>query len=195
MVPVNGWRNISPIGEREWQAGERRPVDSTTVTVHYRIGSTGTDIALSSPMLRRFTEHVRKWLFSGAAVSRMIRIDGGTLRVETGTSRTVSLSFYRLRVPVPGKKIYGVEYKVAAHGEFTVERGRHGGMVLRNRYATSCSIPVCWMPERFLGKSVDRYITQIDGRRVHYKACNSERPSRQPGGRFLPPASHPSSHN
>lgn len=153
--------------------------DSITVSVRYRAESQGTDIALSSLMLNRLTANIGKWLFPAASVSRTITIRGGTLTAETGTSRRMSLSIHRLRVPVPGKQSYCVQFKVADHGEFKVERGGHGGVVLRNRYAGSCTIPACWIPERFLGKTVDRYIVQIDERKVHHKTGCSE--GRRPG--------------
>jgi len=113
---------------------------------------------------------IRKWLFPAAVSSRTVTIQGSTLYVENGSSRIRTLSIYRLAVPIPGEFAYGVEYRLDERGEFKVDRGIHGSVVVRNRQGNASAIPVCWLPKRFVGKRVDRYITHVDGKKVEFKA-------------------------
>jgi len=104
-----------------------------------------------------------------APASQTVFIEGGTLSVKS-PPRVRSLSLYRLQFHVPGESNYGVEYRVSERGEFRVDRGSHGGVVVRNNRDKNYSIPVCWLPDRFLGKNVDRYIVHVDGKRANYRA-------------------------
>ena len=110
-----------------------------------------------------------KWWMLPSAVSQTIDIRGGTLSVTTPT-HVRSLSLYRLKFHVPGEHSYGVEYRVSDDGEFHVDRGFSGGIVIRNNREKNSFVPVCWLPERFLGKKVDRYIVHVDGKRSNYRA-------------------------
>jgi len=121
-------------------------------------------------MMDSLAGKIRKWLFPPAVTSRTVTIQGSTLCVENGSSHIRTLSMYRLMVPIPGEFAYGVEYRLDERGEFKVARGIHGSVVVRNRKDNASAIPVCWLPERFVGKRVDRYITHVDGKRVEFKA-------------------------
>ncbi|MBI5420205.1 MAG: hypothetical protein HZA60_08945 [Deltaproteobacteria bacterium] len=143
-------------------------------------------------MLKLLTDGIKEWLVPAVA-SRMILIEGGVLFVKCDTYFTRSLSLYAMRVYVPGVYTYGVEYRLAEGGEFRVTAGKNGGVVARSKYVRSCSIPVCWLPKRFLGKDVDRYIIRIDGKRVNMKAGMKES-LRKPGS-GKPPVRSGDSHN
>jgi hypothetical protein len=119
-------------------------------------------------MLNAIVEGIRGFLLP-VPVSQTVFIRGGTVSVKS-PPRVRTLSLYRLRFHVPGGSNYGVEYRVSERGEFRVDRGSHGGVVVRNNRDMNDSVPVCWLPERFLGKNVDRYIVHVDGKGTNYKA-------------------------
>jgi hypothetical protein len=119
-------------------------------------------------MLNAIVAGIRGLLLPTPA-SQTVFIEGGTLSVKS-PPRVRSLSLYRLKCHVPGAFSYGVEYRASEQGEFRVDRGIHGGVVVRNNRDKNCSIPVCWLPDRFLGKNVDRYIVHVDGKRANYRA-------------------------
>ncbi len=136
----------------------------------FKSGRAGTEIAFRIFMLSSMTERIREWLFPAGASSRTVTIQGSTLCVENGSTRIRTLSLYRLAVPIPGEFAYGVEYRLDDQGEFKVDRGSHGSVVVRNKRDTASAFPVCWLPKRFVGKRVDRYITHVDGKKVEFKA-------------------------
>jgi hypothetical protein len=119
-------------------------------------------------MLNAIVAGIRGFLLPAPA-TQTVFIQGGTVSIKA-PPRVRTLSLYRLRFHVPGGSNYGVEYRVSERGEYRVDRGSHGGVVIRNNRDMNDSIPVCWLPERFLGKNVDRYIIHVDGKGTNYKA-------------------------
>ncbi len=134
-------------------------------------------------MLNAIVEGIRGFLIPTPA-SQTIFIQGGTVSVKT-PPRVRSLSLYRLRFHVPEGSNYGVEYRLSERGEFRVDRGNHGGVVVRNNRRMNDYIPVCWLPERLLGKNVDRYIVHVDGKSTNYKSGFKDESPKTTTGTFL----------
>jgi len=132
------------------------------------------NIAFYPGMLNQVFSGIRGLLLPAPA-SQTVFIEGERLSVKS-FSHARSLSAFRLKVDVPCALSYGVEYRVSKYGEFRVDRGLHGSLVLvvkNNREGIYC-MPVCWLPERFLGKNVDRYIVHVNGKKTNYRAGMKE---------------------
>ncbi len=97
-------------------------------------------------------------------------MEGFSLALKQGYHIKSSVNLRLVPVFIPDCRTYTVEYSLHPDGEFVGYREEDGRIGLRSRLDPRIRVPVCWLPEAFVGKALNRFILRVDRKQVRFRA-------------------------